>query len=91
MNNFELPKIPFSLTAASEIYKNGQLKNNLDVKNYIQQYFFQCNNGTILLYDIVPIVKKSKPIKKDGITVLRGEWTILDKVSQCIKKSIWIK
>jgi len=79
MNNLELPKIPFSLERASELYKNGLLKDNLDVKNYINEYFFQCNNGTILFWDITPIMKKGKPVKKDGQTVLRGEWTLFDK------------
>jgi len=79
MNNLELPKIPFSLERASELYKNGLLKDNLDVKNYINEYFFQCNNGTILFWDITPVMKKGKPVKKDGQTVLRGEWTLFDK------------
>ena len=39
MNNLELPKIPFSLERASELYKNGLLKDNLDVKNYMNIFF----------------------------------------------------
>ena len=36
----------FCFTEMNQLYENGQLKDHLDCKNYISNYFHPLNNGT---------------------------------------------
>jgi hypothetical protein len=78
MNHLELPKIPFNLDGASELYKNG-------LKDYLYQKLYksillpmQLWNYSILGYH--PSNEEKKASKENGQTTMRGEWTLLDKI-----------
>lgn len=54
LNKPKVPKQPllnFSFKTMNDLYENGQLKERLDCKNYILDYFIPTTKGTHVLND----------------------------------------
>ncbi len=82
----ELPTQPFSLTKAIDIFKNGQLKDYMDCKAYVNKYFFKTTKGQVIFYDIQPITVHDS-INETKKSVLQGQWTFYDRKDA---SSIWL-
>jgi len=50
--DMELASTPFCLIEAKNKYDNGQLKEHLDCKNYVSQYFYPLKTGEHAFYDV---------------------------------------
>ena len=58
MEIIELPKTPFSIKKLQFLEDNGQLKDNLDVFNYVMDYYYETKNGMYFFYDAISDFKK---------------------------------
>jgi hypothetical protein len=76
MEIIELPKTPFSINKLQFLEDNGQLKDNLDVFNYVMDYYYETKNGMFFFYDAISDefeYKDEKDFKKEVIYKLKNE------------------
>ena len=71
MNTIEITE-PYCIKKARELYETGLLKDHLDCKNYLNQYFFSACDGTVFM-------KMLEPYKFHQKIVMHHEWSILRK------------
>jgi hypothetical protein len=71
MNTIDITE-PYCIKKARELYETGLLKDHLDCKNYLNQYFFSACDGTVFM-------KMLEPYKFYNKIVMHHEWSILRK------------
>ena len=71
MNTIDITE-PYCIKKARELYETGLLKDHLDCKNYLNQYFFSACDGTVFM-------KMLEPYKFHQKIVMHHEWSILRK------------